>query len=396
MSSSTPARESIATPPAVRFHHLDVLRAMLMLLGVVIHGAFVFTTRQTWLVASQDTHVAFDLVVAIIHAFRMPAFFLLSGYLFTITLRRSSTLPFMSSRYRRVLVPLVAAGLLLNVPQLAAFHWWPDTLGGANIGPRIACTSWSGILGGCWTIHLWFLVQLGYYMLLGLPVVRVLQRLPALRLPGPQSPLWVLTVLAIVAIGYATQLLSYRGLFGFVDYLPLVQDSARFHRYLPFFFFGILLGFAATAMASWRSLGPLAVLLLAASWFGFLHGFEPGQERTLSGVLGGRLMSWLYYAVALQTTAALVVLTARLKLGSAALSHYISDASYTVYLVHHLLVFLLAFWTAGLPIPLVLRFLVLVVLVGGLSIAFHHYVVRRSAVMRLLINGRSPAKTRPS
>ncbi|MBT4209173.1 acyltransferase family protein, partial [Candidatus Woesearchaeota archaeon] len=69
-----------------RRHDLDALRAVAMLLGIALHAGLSFGTFG-WIVQDSRTHWAFDLVVAAIHGFRMPMFFVVSG-LFTAMLWR--------------------------------------------------------------------------------------------------------------------------------------------------------------------------------------------------------------------------------------------------------------------------------------------------------------------
>lgn len=133
-----------------------------MLLGVVTHSAYVYITERTWLVADSDTSRVFDYIVLVIHIFRMPAFFFLSSYLFALLLQKQpSILSFIRDRAVRLCVPLFTAGLLLNIPQLWLFdHFGPDFNGAKIVSNK--CASFAQWLGGCWALHLWFLVTLFY------------------------------------------------------------------------------------------------------------------------------------------------------------------------------------------------------------------------------------------
>jgi len=69
-----------------RRHDLDALRAFAMLLGILLHGALAFMPFPWVVQDTQKTPVA-GLIVAVIHGFRMPLFFLMSGF-FTAMLRQ--------------------------------------------------------------------------------------------------------------------------------------------------------------------------------------------------------------------------------------------------------------------------------------------------------------------
>ena len=113
--------ESTATTveaPARRWHDLDALRGFAMLLGIGLHAALAFFPLF-WPV--QDRHASFDgpfdeFVVAV-HGFRMPLFFLLSGFFTTMLWRRRGLGALVWHRVRRIGLPL-ALGMITVVPAI--------------------------------------------------------------------------------------------------------------------------------------------------------------------------------------------------------------------------------------------------------------------------------------
>lgn len=72
-----------ASPPLQRYHSFDSLRATMMLLGLVLHTAInymTFPTGDTWPYKDAQTSPTFDILVAFIHSFRMPTFFVIAGF----------------------------------------------------------------------------------------------------------------------------------------------------------------------------------------------------------------------------------------------------------------------------------------------------------------------------
>ena len=64
-----------------RFHELDALRAFAMLLGVVLHASLFLVTKDWPVVAKEiSPELPYDDIVLAIHGFRMPVFFLMSGF----------------------------------------------------------------------------------------------------------------------------------------------------------------------------------------------------------------------------------------------------------------------------------------------------------------------------
>ena len=72
-----------------RFHELDALRAFAMLLGVVLHASM-FLVWPEWPVVAKEISpdLPYDDIVHAIHGFRMPVFFLLSGFFTAMLWRR--------------------------------------------------------------------------------------------------------------------------------------------------------------------------------------------------------------------------------------------------------------------------------------------------------------------
>jgi glucan biosynthesis protein C len=114
-------------PSQERLHALDALRGVAMLLGVVFHASLPFmhgtvlgafpalrTEVTLWLAIDREADPAYDLLNYVIHAFRMPTFFLLAGLFAHHVYVRHGAREFLERRARRVLVPFVAALLTIS------------------------------------------------------------------------------------------------------------------------------------------------------------------------------------------------------------------------------------------------------------------------------------------
>lgn len=376
--------------PSPRIHQLDLLRALLMMLGVVIHAAFVFVTERSWLIAESETARVFDYIVLIINVFRMPAFFLISGYLFALVLARQTVWTCMSVRLRRIGIPLVVVGLLLNAPQL----WLLDVFGPEYQGAAIVrnnCSTLFTIYSGCWLIHLWFLSTLAYFFLIGsiihllLPLVKAL---PRIRIPAANSMWWPLTVVTFAVFSYPIQSLYWRLDDQLLAYLPLFSADRTF-MLLPFFLVGFFIHRAYENFQAWAVWSPLATIFLLLSWSGLLVGFSTSGLDRAEFLYGSRNTTLLAYAVAFQTSVAMIVAISKVKLRSPESTTYLADASYTIYLTHHLLVFLTALWLTTIALPITVKFALIFSFALTVSWLFHHFIVRRFAVLKLLFNGRT-------
>lgn len=99
-----------------RRHDLDALRATAMLLGIVLHAALSFAPIP-WTVSDTQQSEAYVVLFAAIHGFRMPLFFLVSGFFTAMLWRKRGLGGFIKQRVKRIVVPLLV-GCLTLIPAM--------------------------------------------------------------------------------------------------------------------------------------------------------------------------------------------------------------------------------------------------------------------------------------
>ena len=106
-----------------RRHDLDALRAFAMLLGIVLHGALAFIPGA-WVVTDVSVEgdgTLFAWLTMAIHGFRMPLFFLMSGFFTAMLWRQRGLRALVRQRAQRLLLPLAIA--MFTVIPLTAAAW---------------------------------------------------------------------------------------------------------------------------------------------------------------------------------------------------------------------------------------------------------------------------------
>ena len=63
-----------------REHDWDMLRALLMVLGIPYHASMAYNANVLWDIHSPDTSAALTFLSGFLVTFRMPAFFIVAGY----------------------------------------------------------------------------------------------------------------------------------------------------------------------------------------------------------------------------------------------------------------------------------------------------------------------------
>jgi len=87
---------------------LDALRSFAMLLGIALHASLSFFAFP-WPVHDTQRSDLLPLFLVAIHGFRMPLFFLLSGYFTMLVSRRRGLKSLLEQRFTRIFLPLVIA-----------------------------------------------------------------------------------------------------------------------------------------------------------------------------------------------------------------------------------------------------------------------------------------------
>jgi len=107
--------------PNERRHDLDALRAFAMLLGIALHAAMVYLPMApgAWPVQDANQHAIYGSFVSAVHGFRMPLFFLVSGFFTAMLWRKRGLAALLWHRFRRIFLPLLL-GMITIVPAM----WW--------------------------------------------------------------------------------------------------------------------------------------------------------------------------------------------------------------------------------------------------------------------------------
>ena len=104
-----------------RRHDLDALRAIAMLLGIVLHASLSFAPIP-WSVQDSQQSEMYLTLFAFIHGFRMPLFFMLSGFFTAMLWRQRGLKQLCLHRFKRIFLPLTI-GCFTIVPAMWAVSY---------------------------------------------------------------------------------------------------------------------------------------------------------------------------------------------------------------------------------------------------------------------------------
>ena len=177
-----------------RIHSLDSLRAIMMLLGIVIHSALPFMVIEFGFIKdSNATHLSIDVICAVIHSFRMPIFMIVAGFFGAMLFYERDPLKMLKNRASRILFPFIIFLLLLNPTLEFSSIYAEETFAGSNHAMAEAAAYFSGILAflpkSTW--HLWFLYYLIFFTISSVLLALVFKKLPIVSIKISQAFNWV-------------------------------------------------------------------------------------------------------------------------------------------------------------------------------------------------------------
>ncbi len=114
-SETTEKNPPITNHGVTRLHDLDALRAMAMLIGISYHIALSLAEGMPWLVQDQNQSSIYYYFQSWVHGFRMPLFFLVSGFFTAMLWRKRGALALVKHRFKRIFIPCML-GLVTIIP----------------------------------------------------------------------------------------------------------------------------------------------------------------------------------------------------------------------------------------------------------------------------------------
>ncbi len=153
-----------------RYHSLDSLRAIMMMLGIVLHACVSYvhfpTAQAGYFYNDPQSSQLLGITVLVIHYFRMPVFFTLTGFFGALLFYRRSPEAYYQNRIQRILYPFIVFWVLLT-----GFKWLSILLsthyleyGRFGIDFSTLNNYEVEFVLEFQTMHLWFLYYLLFYI----------------------------------------------------------------------------------------------------------------------------------------------------------------------------------------------------------------------------------------
>ena len=108
-----------------RYHGLDILRAVALILGLFFHASIPFAENSypLWIIYYENKNWVYDAIMVGTHSFRMPLFFLLAGFFSALLYRKLSGRNYLMARTKKLIFPFIASMLLFTPLMIMQYIW---------------------------------------------------------------------------------------------------------------------------------------------------------------------------------------------------------------------------------------------------------------------------------
>ncbi|GGK32369.1 hypothetical protein GCM10007962_28410 [Yeosuana aromativorans] len=371
-----------------RLHALDSLRAIMMMLGIVLHSANTYVVADygaSWpLKDPLSTSLYLDWISSSIHSFRMPIFFVVAGFFASLLFHERSSIKMIKNRTNRILLPFLVFVVLLWPLVIIAFTYSSIVFANGNHPFTIAIELFSSLKAFIpgHTMHLWFLYYLVLFSITSFIVGLAFKKLPWFTNKSSlvftfiiQRPLLKLFLFSLVT--FLILLIMNRS--WVATSLSFTPDFNTFIFYAFFYFFGWILFKSKSYLNSFMTYDWIFTVLgiiLFTSYF-----LMDTSNMSLELIMAIKAVNvWLFIF-------GFTGLFIRYGSNHSAVMRYVSDSSYWVYLLHLPLTAFLPSLLFGLAIPAFLKFVLVAMGTAFVCFATYHYFVRASFIGKFL-NGR--------
>ncbi len=366
-----------------RIHSLDALRAIMMILGIVLHSSETYApgVDLIWPKDPNAQHVFQTYLSSLIHIFRMPIFFFIAGFFGSMLYYERSPSLMIRNRISRILLPFLVFLFLLHPLILLAYEY-TSSIFGVTLPNKPPFTPYPII-----TYHLWFLYYLILITAITIVLAKALHRLPQLTNRIVRYYEWLIN-----------NRLMFFVLFSSIIFLMLVwmwnywaptplgfkPDGKVLLFYLLFYLLGWVQFKTRHLLDRFKKYDWLFTIL-GTTIFTVKFIFHEYIGDILYGGLNAIIIWFLLFGITGLFIRYFSDFSERMR--------YISDSSYWVYLIHLPITVLVPGFIAGLWVHAIAKFMIVAIITSIVCFTSYHYLVRNSFIGKFLNGRRYPLKS---
>jgi len=341
-----------------RIHFLDNLRSVIIFLMILYHAGGFYEAAgiydSWWIVDDPATNNLSGILNIILGIFVMPTLFYISGYFVPASLKSKKSWTYIKAKFNRIIFPWII-GVLTVIPLYKVIFLFSRDL------PQEHWTTYfhftNGFISQSW---LWYLPVLFLFNILYLLFSKLKVRIPNISLKG--------AVLGSFIVGFiysvSMDVFSFQGW----TLTPLIDfQNERVLIYFMVFLLGAL-SFNLKVFALKPKSKKLYTIVNSTSWlpitayifFYLFPWFSPGNF-IVSEIID-KMILWFSYLLSLLSLVYLMIETFRLYFDKPGkLWNELNQNSYYVYIIHLIVMGIIALIMRGTAIPSILKYLLLTI-----------------------------------
>ena len=363
-----------------RIIYIDYLRNFANIIRCFIHASvpYMITDAPMWPVDDKSSWF-FDITIFVNHLFVMELFFMISGFMFAMELRRSTVPTIILNRFKRIVLPFLL-GLIVLVPIVLSLFSLSNHVGFSflhfDILKQSYISGWAlGIENFFPIAHLWFLYYLIFFYIFTLLFKRIILKIK------------VNSVFKLVLVGVSISSLCMLFMERWIveNPLTLVPEIPSLVHFFVFFLIGCISYNTPQLLVDIKR--NIKYLLP----FGFLFSLGAIVPQIWFENIDIEYYLLIKLGAILFSCSAIYLLVlglwgycSCLNLKDSKYLRYITDSSYWVYLSNMPIVVILQIIIIPLSIPVLLKFLIVFLGAFTISMITYEYFVRYTFIGSVL------------
>ncbi len=369
-----------------RLDYLDNLRSFALLLGLAFHVAIVYAAVIIYPLRNDERSWVFDVFGEWVHLFRMPLFFVLSGYFTERTFLSKSLKEFLRLRGLRIILPLIP-GIILFAPM----QYYVNAVQEGYTGHYFEFLWKEFLFVNPAPSHLWFILYLAMYTFIYLGIRPALVRIRAWILPlrryGGENPeqggsrKWEAILIAGIWSAIWTCSINY---FFVKDEKYFNIEPVQFVYDLSFFLLGTFLFGRENVLLKGKTdnrevfiLGTLSLFFFGI--FYWISRIDPYWSYFGYAGIGIRILhiflkclgGWIWIAFFIR-------IFQKFFFGTNSLTVYMREASLPVYLIHHPISLGVGILVVATELSIWTKFALHILLTYAVTFSVYHFIIKGS------------------
>jgi glucan biosynthesis protein C len=354
------------------------MRAILILFIVITHIFQSFNPNASWLIYNRNDITISPFVIDFLMLFTLQSFFIMSGYLAAMSIKKVGVQHFFDSRIKRVVIPILFTALTFNSVQAYLL----------SQSKLIEITLYSYVIKGQWISHLWFLIDLAIFFLFSYFAViftsSIIKKANDLfNIIFEKFGLYTLLSLLAFVILILTIIFSILSPY---IYNQIIDIKSIFF-YFPFFIFGTLLFNNQNIFKSFIDMPIIKTLFLTMFSISFSLYFKDATNDI------EKIAYYFFDAISnIFSSALCFTFFNKFFNKKSKLFLFLADASFSIYLFHHLFVIAIGLLLINLNIGGYLGFFILFGIIMLITLSIHHFLISKITLLAFLYNGKELKK----